>query len=85
MKKKSIYFYHLLGLLIQMSLHIIFIKAEEGGYCAYIAWVLWVNGQGETIEEAKESVLDAYELMVECSIEESKEIPNSFVETFAIA
>ncbi len=36
---------------------------EEGGYIAYLAEMDGLNTQGETIEEAKENPLDAFNLM----------------------
>lgn len=68
-----------------MNYHIIFVKAEEGGYCSYLAGVEGINWQGETIDEARQDVIEAYNLMVDCDIEEAKEIPNSFVKSFVVA
>lgn len=39
--------------------------APEGGYWAYCAEIPGANGQGETIEEAKESLRQAIELILE--------------------
>ncbi|RYG96763.1 MAG: type II toxin-antitoxin system HicB family antitoxin [Alphaproteobacteria bacterium] len=38
---------------------IVFEPAEEGGYTAYVAEVPGAISEGETIEEAREMVLDA--------------------------
>lgn len=39
--------------------------ASEGGYWAYCAEIPGANGQGETIEEAKESLRQAVALILE--------------------
>ncbi len=39
--------------------------AEEGGYWAICAEVPGANGQGETIEETKQSLKEAIELLME--------------------
>ncbi len=43
---------------------LVFEPAEEGGYTAYVAEVPGVNSQGETIEEAREMVLEALHELV---------------------
>ncbi len=40
-------------------------KAPEGGYWAICPEILGANGQGETIEEAKESLKEAIELILQ--------------------
>ncbi|MBL4775556.1 MAG: type II toxin-antitoxin system HicB family antitoxin [Mariprofundus sp.] len=40
-------------------------KAPEGGYWAICPEIYGANGQGETIEEAKNSLRDAVELILE--------------------
>lgn len=40
-------------------------KAPEGGYWAICPEIPGANGQGETIEEAKESLKEAIELILE--------------------
>ena len=40
-------------------------KAPEGGYWAICPEIPGANGQGETIEEAKESLKEAIELVLE--------------------
>ena len=44
---------------------LVFEPAEEGGYSAYVAEVPGVNSQGETIEEAKQMVLEALHELLE--------------------
>ncbi|MBT3303255.1 MAG: type II toxin-antitoxin system HicB family antitoxin [Bacteroidetes bacterium] len=43
----------------------IFEPCEGGGYIAYIDEIPGINSQGETIEEAKENLTDAINLMFE--------------------
>lgn len=43
----------------------VFEPCEEGGYLAYIQEINGINSQGETIEEAKENLTDAVNLMFE--------------------
>jgi len=38
---------------------LVFELAEEGGYSAYVAEVPGANSQGETLDEAREMVLEA--------------------------
>ena len=41
-------------------------KAEEGGYIAYVAEIPGVNTQGETIEEARDNLAEAFALFCAC-------------------
>ena len=43
----------------------IFEPCDGGGYIAYIQEIPGINSQGETIEEAKENLTDAINLMFE--------------------
>ena len=43
----------------------IFEPCDEGGFIAYIEEIPGINSQGETIEEAKENLTDAINLMFE--------------------
>lgn len=43
----------------------IFEPCKEGGFIAYIEEIPGINTQGETIEEAKENLTDAINLMFE--------------------
>jgi predicted RNase H-like HicB family nuclease len=47
------------------ELSIIIDKASEGGFWAICPEVPGANGQGETIEEAKENLKEAVELILE--------------------
>lgn len=46
-----------------IELTAIFEPCDEGGYIAYIEEIPGINSQGETIEEAKENLTDAINLM----------------------
>ena len=43
----------------------IFESCDEGGFIAYIEEIPGINSQGETIEEAKENLTEAINLMFE--------------------
>lgn len=43
----------------------VFEPCKEGGFIAYIQEIQGINTQGETIEEAKENLADAVNLMFE--------------------
>ena len=48
-----------------IELTAMFEPCKEGGYMAYIQEIQGINSQGETIEEAKENLVDAINLMFE--------------------
>jgi predicted RNase H-like HicB family nuclease len=52
-----------------IGLTAIFEEAEEGGYVAYLEEISGVNTQGETLEEARENLVDALKLMLETNRE----------------
>ena len=62
---------------IQMTA--IFEPCDEGGYIAYIEEIPGINSQGETIEEAKENLTDAINLMFEERRSRLKESKNKGV------
>ena len=43
----------------------VFEPCDEGGYIAYIEEIPGINSQGETVEEAKENLSEAINLMFE--------------------
>jgi predicted RNase H-like HicB family nuclease len=43
----------------------VIVPAEEGGYWAYCPEVPGANGQGETLDEVRENLAEANELMIE--------------------
>ena len=45
----------------------IYQEAEEGGYIGYIAELPGANTQGETIEEVRENLLDAMQIVLEAN------------------
>ncbi len=44
---------------------VVFEPCDEGGYIAYIEEIPGINSQGETLEEAKENLTEAINLMFE--------------------
>jgi len=48
-----------------INLTAIFEPCSEGGFIAYIEEIPGINSQGETVEEAKENLADAINLMFE--------------------
>ena len=48
-----------------IELTAVFEPCKEGGYLAYIQEIQGINSQGETVEEAKENLSDAINLMFE--------------------
>jgi predicted RNase H-like HicB family nuclease len=60
--------------------------AEEGGFWAYCPEVPGANGQGETIEEVKQDLAAAIELMLEIMREDAfmKASPRARRETIAL-
>ena len=61
-------------------------KAPEGGYWAICPEVPGANGQGETVEEAKENLKEAIALILEDRLEDIKRgLPDDVIqETIAI-
>ena len=47
----------------------VFQKAEEGGYIAFVEELPGANTQGETLEEARENLREAVELILEADRE----------------
>ena len=47
----------------------VFEKAEEGGYCVFVEELPGAISQGETIDEARENIKDAIELILEVNRE----------------
>lgn len=56
----------------QLKLTIVYTPCEEGGYTALIKEMRGVISEGETVQEARENVLDALALMLEVEREESE-------------
>ena len=57
-------------------------KAPEGGYWAICPEVPGANGQGETVEEAKQSLRQAIQLIFEDRMEDAKRgLPKDAIQT----
>ena len=52
-----------------MNLTAVFIPAEEGGYTAFVEEIPGAITQGETIDEARENLVDALRMVLECNRE----------------
>ena len=48
----------------ELTLTAIFEEAEEGGYIGYVAELPGANTQGETLEEVRENLVQAIELIL---------------------
>jgi len=48
----------------ELTLTAIFEEAEEGGYIGYVAELPGANTQGETLEEVRENLTEAIELIL---------------------
>lgn len=49
----------------EINMTAVFEPCEEGGFIAYIEEIPGINTQGETLEEARENLSDAINLMFE--------------------
>jgi predicted RNase H-like HicB family nuclease len=57
-------------------------EAPEGGYWAICPEVPGANGQGETIDETKESLRDAIRLVLEDRVEDARRgLPGDAIQT----
>ena len=54
----------------ELTLTRIFEEAEEGGYIGYVAELPGANTQGETLEEARENLTEAIQLILEANREQ---------------
>ncbi len=69
-----------------IKLTAVFEPCDEGGYIAYIQEINGINSQGETIEEAKENLTDAVNLMFdEIRSKTSQRSDNSIIENLTIS
>jgi Uncharacterized conserved protein len=53
----------------ELTLTAIYEEAEEGGYIGYIAELPGANTQGETMEEVRENLVEAAQLILEANRE----------------
>ena len=54
----------------ELTLNTIFEEAEEGGFIGYVAELPGANTQGETLEETRENLVEAIQLILEANREE---------------
>ena len=54
----------------ELTLTAIFEEAEEGGFIGYVAELPGANTQGETLEEVRENLSEAIELILNLNREE---------------
>lgn len=53
----------------KLTLTAIYEEAEEGGYVGYVAELPGANTQGETLEEARENLIEAAQMILEANRE----------------
>src|SRR5436853_6824609 len=56
----------------EITLTAIYEEAEEGGYIGYVAVLPGANTQGETLQETRETLVDAVKLILETNREEAE-------------
>ena len=56
--------YHPNNLMTELTLTAVFEEAEEGGFIGYVAELPGANTQGETLEEVRENLTEAIELIL---------------------
>ena len=54
----------------ELTLTPVFEEAEEGGYIGYVAELPGANTQGETLEETRENLNEAIQLILEANREQ---------------
>jgi predicted RNase H-like HicB family nuclease len=54
----------------ELTLTAVYEEAEEGGFIGYVAELPGANTQGETLEEARENLSEAIQLILEANREE---------------
>jgi predicted RNase H-like HicB family nuclease len=57
----------------ELKLTAIYEEAEEGGFIGYVAELPGANTQGETLEEARENLLEAVQLILEANRAEAEQ------------
>ena len=50
----------------ELKLTAIYEETEEGGYIGYVVELPGANTQGETLEEVRENLKEAVQLLLEC-------------------
>jgi predicted RNase H-like HicB family nuclease len=56
----------------ELKLTAIYEEADEGGYVGYIAELPGANTQGETLDEVRENLLEAVQMILEANRDESE-------------
>ena len=56
----------------ELKLTAIYEEAEEGGYIGYVAELPGANTQGETLDETRENLKEAVQMLLECYREEAE-------------
>ena len=56
----------------EITLTAIYEEAEEGGYIGYVAELPGANTQGESLEEARENLIEAVQLILEANRQEAE-------------
>ena len=56
----------------EITLTAIYEEAEEGGYIGYVAELPGANTQGESLEETRENLIDAVQLILEANRQEAE-------------
>ncbi len=57
----------------ELKLTAFYEKAAEGGYIGYVAELPGANTQGETIEETRDNLKEAVQLLLECYREDAEQ------------
>ena len=56
----------------EITLTAIYEEAEEGGYIGYVAELPGANTQGESLEETRENLIEAVQLILEANRHEAE-------------
>jgi predicted RNase H-like HicB family nuclease len=59
-------------IITELRLTAIYEEADEGGYIGYIAELPGANTQGETLDEVRENLQEAVQMILEANREESE-------------
>ena len=59
-------------IITELNLTAVYEEAEEGGYIGHIAELPGANTQGETLDEVRENLLEAVQMILEANREESE-------------
>ena len=59
-------------IITELNLTAIYEEGEEGGYTGYIAELPGANTQGETMDEVRENLLEAVQMILEANRDEAE-------------